>query len=162
MANPAFTTAAAQGSRTTTYVDQGNNFDEYLTLKARLEVPMDQWEPFAIRKLRMPNEFDDDYLSFLHNCPKLEDTSINILEGSESEAPKILAACCPMLRRLNLATVGYARKYLDASQQTLEFMGLQQRVSAQEVVSLLKTIVQDWDLLQTYRPIGTIEEWWDH
>ncbi|KAF8977637.1 hypothetical protein BGZ52_006859, partial [Haplosporangium bisporale] len=101
------------------FVDQGNNSDEHLTLKARLEVPMDQWEPFAIQKLRMLNEFDDDYLSFLHNCPKLEDTSINIVEGSESEAPKVLAACCPMLRRLNLATVGYARKYLDVIELSL-------------------------------------------
>lgn len=96
--------------------DQDNRNPEYMALKAQLGVPMDQLEPpFAIRKLVLPYGVDDNYIPLLRNCPKLEDTSIKMVKGGSGsiEGFKVLAECCPMLRRLDLTRLAYGTHYSD-------------------------------------------------
>ncbi|KAG0083494.1 hypothetical protein BGZ93_001776 [Podila epicladia] len=62
---------------------------EYMALRKRIEVPLDQWGPFNLRKLYVPTLFET--FPVFCNSPGLQHTTTNFVYGNVGENTDVLA-----------------------------------------------------------------------
>ncbi|KAG0342711.1 hypothetical protein BG000_002056 [Podila horticola] len=144
------------------------NHPDYKELKQRLDLPMDQLGPFALRELSLCYDFGQFYLPLLRQCPDLQEAGLDFSSQDSAEILEFLGGC-PSLRGLDLRKGRHDMNYpaeiqqfrqlrrlylpqvssdqferilsslTDSSLQTLEVLGLSKSIAAEEVVSVLST-----------------------